>query len=144
MASWLFRSLLGCSLLFLTALPVTAANLDFGELYIPGVLGSRFSPQVLEAKGGTVSILGYMAPPLRVKGTFFVLTKEPVSLCPFCQTDADWPADIIVIYLKKAQVFLPNGNPIIVTGRLQVGSFTDPDTGFVSQLRLVDATFQDN
>ncbi len=134
-------ALLMLFVLFLAPL-VAADNLDFSELYIQGVLGSKFSPQVLAAKGHSVSISGYMAPPLRVKGNFFVLTKQPVSLCPFCQSDADWPADIIVIYLEKSQVFLPNGSPIIVTGKLQVGSYTDPDTGFVSQLRLVGASYQ--
>ena len=30
------------------------------------------------------------------------LTREPMALCPFCQSDADWPADIVVVHLKRA------------------------------------------
>jgi len=33
------------------------------------------------------------------------------------------------------------GEPVVVSGRLEVGSWTDPQTGFVSQIRVVDATF---
>jgi len=30
----------------------------------------------------------------------------------------------------------------MVTGRLEVGSWTDPETGFVSQIRLRDAYYR--
>ena len=43
---------------------------------------------------------GYMAPPLKPESRFFVLTREPLALCPFCQSDAEWPADIVVVYLE--------------------------------------------
>ena len=67
------------------------------------------------------------------------MTKEPVSLCPFCQSDAEWPADIVVVYLRKGTGLTSNQDPVEVTGTLEVGSKTDPRTGFVSLLRIVDA-----
>ena len=82
---------------------------------------------------------GYMAPPLKPEADFFVMTKEPVSLCPFCQSDADWPLDIVVVYLQEGTALTSNLEPIEVAGTLEVGSKTDPRTGFVSLLRIVDA-----
>lgn len=121
----------------------SAADLDFAEFYTEGVLGLSFSPKVKALEGKTVSVVGYMAPPLKARGTFFVLTKQPVSLCPYCNSDADWPADIIVVYLKATETFRQRNRPLVVTGRLEVGSHTDPDTGFVSLLRLSEAAYKD-
>jgi len=78
-------------------------------------------------------------PPLKPEADFFVMTKEPVSLCPFCQSDAEWPADIVVVYLRKGTSLTSNQDPVEVIGTLEVGSKTDPRTGFVSLLRIVDA-----
>jgi hypothetical protein len=68
-----------------------------------------------------------------------VLTARPASLCPFCQSDADWPPDIVVVYLSRTRLMQPDGTQLTVEGRLEVGSWTDPATGFVSQLRLREA-----
>jgi hypothetical protein len=119
------------------------AALTFQELYkSAGVLGLQFSDRLLALRGKPVSMRGYMAPPLKPEADFFVMTKEPVSLCPFCQSDADWPADIVVVYLKRDMAFTTNTDRIEVTGVLEVGSRTDPKTGFVSLLRLVQAHFR--
>jgi len=120
-----------------------AETLAFGEMYTQGVLGLKFTPKLVGLAGKTVAVVGSMAPPLRADGNFFVLTKNPVSLCPFCQSDADWPADILVIYLKESVTFAQRNRPLVVTGRLELGSKTDPVTGFVSLVRLVDAEFRD-
>ena len=84
---------------------------------------------------------GFMAPPLKAEARFFVLTQIPMSLCPFCSSDADWPDNIVVIYLGRAQTFEQANRLIEVSGRLEVGSWTDPETGFVSLVRIVDAGF---
>ena len=133
-------------LLFLFAAAVeahAAESLSFEELYIKGVLGFSFSPRTKALAGKSAQVTGFMAPPLRVEGRFFVLTKAPVSLCPFCNSDADWPMDILVVYLKSEQTFVQLNRPLLVTGRLELGSFTDSDTGFVSQARLMDATYKE-
>jgi hypothetical protein len=115
-------------------------RLAFSELYKSiGVLGLQFSDKVNGLKGKSVTMRGYMAPPLKPEADFFVMTREPVSLCPFCQTDADWPTDIVVVYLGKGSSLTRNTDPIEVTGTLEVGSVTDQKTGFVSLLRVVDA-----
>ena len=102
-------------------------------------MGLRFSDRVKAMAGQQAVMTGFMAPPLKADGTFFVLTREPMSLCPFCSTDAEWPPDIVVAYLKAEVAPSRFDAPIEVVGRLEIGSWTDPETGFVSQLRLQDA-----
>jgi hypothetical protein len=127
------------------AVPAAAGtdSLRFDDLYEgSGVLGLRFAPPLLAARGRSVQMRGYMAPPLKAESQFFVLTREPVSICPFCSSDADWPTDIVVVYLRDPARPIRFSDEIAVTGTMEVGSWTDPDTGFVSQIRLVDAAFR--
>jgi len=120
-----------------------ASGLGFGELYISrGALGLDFSEKVNALNGKLVAVKGFMAPPLKAEASFFVLTREPVSLCPFCDSDKDWPADILVVYLGRDQAFVQNNQTIEVTGRLEVGVKVDPETRFLSRLRLVEARFR--
>ena len=131
--------------LLLPARPGQAADatLAFGELYGKvSVLGLTFSDKVRTLDGRPVGMRGFMAPPLKAEAKFFVLTEIPMSICPFCSSDADWPDNIVVVYLDAAQTFVQANAPIEARGRLQVGSWTDPETGFVSLLRLVDASFR--
>src|SRR5215470_11149823 len=80
------------------------ATLGFDELYRGmGVEGLKFSERLLSLRGTAVEMKGYMAPPLKAESKFFVLTREPMAVCPFCQSDADWPVDIVVIYLRRPQ-----------------------------------------
>lgn len=119
------------------------AELSFDELYSGGgVLGLQFSDKVKALAGQRVTIKGFMAPPLKAEAAFFVLTREPVALCPFCQSDADWPDNILVVYLSSSQSFVQNNATIEVEGVLENGSHRDGDTGFISQLRLRDARFR--
>ena len=119
------------------------ASLQFDQLYKSfGVRGYEFSDVLLGLKGRQVAMRGYMAPPLKPESRFFVLTGQPLALCPFCQSDADWPADIVVVYLRNVSAMVGGGDRVTVNGRLEVGSWTDPETGFVSQVRIVDAGFR--
>ena len=119
------------------------SSLSFAELYKSrSVLGMAFADRVVRLAGQPVGIAGYMAPPLKPESKFFVLTRTPVSVCPFCSSDADWPADIVVVYLKNSTGFLQDGSAVSVSGILELGSKTDSETGFVSQLRLMNAAVQ--
>ena len=139
------RALLGVAVVLTptAAQALDLASLQFDQLYKSfGVRGYQFSDTLLDLKGKPVVMRGYMAPPLKPESRFFVLTGQPLALCPFCQSDADWPADIVVIYLNSPAPMIAGGEPVVVSGRLEVGSWTDPETGFVSQIRIVDATFR--
>jgi hypothetical protein len=117
-------------------------RLQFTDLYAgSGPLGLTFSATALRLRGRPVVMQGFMAPPLKADATFLVLTARPVSLCPFCQSDADWPHDIVVVYLAKGEEIERRASSqlIDVSGTLELGSKTDSETGFVSQVRLTDA-----
>ena len=91
--------------------------------------------------GERIVVDGFMAPPLKAEADFFVLTKMPMAVCPFCETSADWPDDIVAVYTKRTVRVMPFNVGIAVRGVLEYGEKRDPDTGFVSMLRLADATY---
>ncbi|WP_040959275.1 hypothetical protein [Sinorhizobium fredii] len=137
-------AMIGLSPMITLAKPALAAptRLSFDDLYGKiSVLGLEFSDKVKSLDGRDVEMSGFMAPPLKAEAKFFVLTEIPMSICPFCSTDADWPDNIAVVYLDEAQTFVQAGVRIDVTGKLEVGSRTDPETGFLSRLRLRGATY---
>jgi hypothetical protein len=114
--------------------------LTFKSLYQSvGVLGVVYSDQAKALQGREVRMRGFMAPPLKPESKFFVLTREPVAVCPFCSSDAEWPVDIVVIYLRDTLAPTNFSRRIEVSGTLEMGSWTDPQSGFVSQVRIVDA-----
>lgn len=134
------RAFLYLPLLALPHVAWAAEALSFDSLYKSiGVLGVKYSDRAVALKGRQVRMRGYMAPPLKPESKFFVLTREPVSVCPFCASDADWPVDIVVIYLKGALAPVNFSQRIEVEGTLEMGSWTDPHTWFVSQVRIIDA-----
>jgi hypothetical protein len=117
-----------------------AAYLDFSEMYAgASAEGLVFSDKLNELNGSSVTMTGYMAPPLKPSIDFFVLTETPMSVCPFCSTDADWPYNIVVVYVDGSVEALPYDQEVSVTGTLDVGSYVDNDTGFVSQVRLLSS-----
>jgi hypothetical protein len=133
----------GAAALWLRRPAYAGASLAFSELYSGnGILGLQFSDKLRALAGQRVDVAGFMAPPLKAEASFFVLTREPVSLCPFCNSDADWPSDIIVVFLKDELTFVQNNAPILASGRLELGSQLDKLTGFVSQIRLVEAEYR--
>ncbi|MCD1637004.1 hypothetical protein K7H91_24965 [Martelella mediterranea] len=131
---------LGLGLAFRPAF--AADELSFDDLYGSfSPLGLKFSDKVKQLTGEKVSIRGFMAPPLKAEAKFFVLSEIPMALCPFCSSDADWPDNIMVVYLDRKQTFTQPNQMIEVTGTLESGSWVDPETGFVSQLRLRGARY---
>ncbi|WP_334175248.1 hypothetical protein [Pseudoxanthobacter sp.] len=139
-----FLALGGLGLVLAGGGPVQAAlpRLGFDELYGKvSVLGLTLSDKLKALTGQPVAMRGFMAPPLKAEAKFFVLSSTPLSICPFCSSDADWPEDIVVVYLSEKQTFVQYNAPIDVEGTLEVGSWTDPETGFVSLIRLTAARF---
>jgi hypothetical protein len=118
-------------------------QLTFDSLYKSvGVLGIVYSDQANALKNKEVRMRGYMAPPLKPESKFFVMTREPVAVCPFCSSDAQWPVDIVAIYLRDTLAPVNFSRRIEVSGILEMGSWTDPQSGFVSQVRIVEAKVQ--
>lgn len=115
----------------------STTELRFDDLYSSvSSRGVTLSDKLRSNEGCSVSIVGFMAPPLTPTINFFVLTREPMSICPFCGSDADWPTDIVVVKLDNPVNTLPFDSPIRVTGTLELGSEVDAETGFVSLVRI--------
>ncbi|XUY26770.1 hypothetical protein RMR21_014590 [Agrobacterium sp. rho-8.1] len=118
------------------------STLTFDEMYGKvGVLGLEFSDKLKQLSGQDIRMKGFMAPPLKAEAAFFVLTEIPMALCPFCSSDSDWPDNIVVVYLSEKQTFVQPSTTIEVRGVLEYGSWTDPETGFVSLVRIRDAEY---
>ncbi|WP_337510347.1 hypothetical protein [Acidaminococcus intestini] len=125
------------------ALEANAASLDFSEMYSGASSeGLVFSDTLNSLNGSEVTMTGFMAPPLKPSINFFVLTETPMAVCPFCSTDADWPYNMFVVYVNGSVDALPYDQEVTVTGTLDLGSYMDGDTGFVSQVRLLEATVE--
>lgn len=125
------------------ALPARAATtvpgLKFRELY---VRGNELTQKARELEGQPVSMVGYMAPPLKPEIDFFVLTKLPMSTCPFCESEAQWPDDLVLALSKEPVSVARYTDLIRVTGRFETGFKTDAETGFVSFVRLLDVGYE--
>lgn len=125
---------------FLTKLvaPGKPSVLKFQDLYSSvTVRGVNVSDKVKNLHNTKVEMTGYMAPPLTPNVSFFVLSKVALSVCPFCSSDADWPIDIVVVFMPDGKTITPTEHPVKVTGTLSVGSQTDKETGFVSLIRIM-------
>ena len=70
-------------------------TLKFRELY---VRGNDLTDKAKSLEGAEVEMIGYMAPPLKPEIDFFVLTKLPMSTCPFCESEAQWPDDLVLAH----------------------------------------------
>ena len=98
-----------------------------------------FSELARSLENGPIVVDGFMAPPLQANSTFFVMTKMPMSQCPFCETTVQWPDDILAIYTQRIYDVVPFNVPIRVSGVLRLTDFIDPDTGFVSRVQVTEA-----
>ena len=103
--------------------------------------GGRFSPLATRLAGQLVKLRGYMAPPLKAEASFFVLTRIPMAVCPFCDSEASWPDDLVVAEARKAFIPTSFNDLIAVKGRLEIGGKIDPGTGFASRVRVADAVW---
>lgn len=113
-------------------------ELLFSEMYSGGgPRGLILSDKLKSLDGKRMDMTGFMAPPLKPALDFFVLTRVPLALCPFCASDAEWPEDIVFVRMPPDQFIKPTSARVKVTGRLEVGNKTDEATGFVSLVRII-------
>lgn len=104
--------------------------------------GDDYSEAARTFNGREVTLNGFMAPPLKPNAKFFVLGTQPMAVCPFCDSSATWPTNIVLIYTHDPLKLVNWDEPITVTGKLDLGVQTDQDTGFVSKVRMLDATYR--
>ncbi len=97
--------------------------------------GLILSDKLVSLDGQLVAMQGYMAPPLKAELDFFVLTRIRLEFCPFCTSAADWPNDLVLVYMNGAPTQVTT-RPIRLVGRLEVGQLVDPETGMFSLVRI--------
>ncbi len=134
----------GMALTAAAMLPVSRAwaetpVLKFRELY---VRGNELTDKAKGLEGLQVRMVGYMAPPLKPEIDFFVLTKLPMSVCPFCETEAQWPEDIVLAKTSGPVEAVRYTELIRVKGMFETGFKTDEETGFVSFVRLMGVRYE--
>ena len=64
-----------------------------------------------------------------------------MAVCPFCDTELDWPSNIALVRTPEQVEFVPFNRRISVEGVLETGFAKDAETGFVSFIRLIDAAY---
>jgi hypothetical protein len=136
----LLRSALAAPLVIASPAALADSPFRIRDLYI----GRDMSPFARQQDGNRLTLTGYMAPPLKAASGFFVLTNIPMSVCPFCETEAEWPNTVLAVYTKRTVDPVPFNIRITVRGGLSLGSHRDPDTGFLSLVRLTDATYAES
>lgn len=129
----------GATLLALSRPASAATELAFADLYESDAV---LSNKTLASSGTDVTMVGYMAPPLKAEASFFVLTSMPMAVCPFCETEAQWPDNIVLVLTGQPVEAVSFNRPIRVRGTLETGFVKDEGTGFVSLIRLVDARYE--
>ena len=117
----------------------SAPTLKFRELYSRG---TDLTDKARSLEGKPVEMIGYMAPPLKPEIDFFVLTKLPMSTCPFCESEAQWPDDLVLALTAEPVSVVRYTDLIRVKGRFETGFKKDVDTGFVSFVRLLDVSYE--
>jgi hypothetical protein len=115
-----------------------AERMTFAEMWSDG---AEFSDRTRTLAGQTVEMRGYMAPPLKPRIDWFVLTGTPTATCPFCDSEAAWPDDIVLVVPSRPVVALAYNKLIGVSGLLDIGTRTDEKTGFVSRVRLLETSY---
>ncbi len=128
----------------LTLLPVTAWSQEAGPIRLRDLYNKdmSFSELALSREGQRIEVDGFMAPPLKAESTFFVLTKMPMAVCPFCEPGQTWPDDILAVYARRTVDVIPFNVPLRAGGVLELGDHVDPELGFYSRVRLVEATYE--
>ena len=92
-----------------------ADRVTFADLWSEG---AEFSDRAKSLAGKTVEMRGYMAPPLKPEVEFYVLTSTPMATCPFCDSSATWPQDIVLVMLARPLKAQSNARPVSVSGVL--------------------------
>lgn len=126
-------------LLFALSLFGEEKLLKMRELYNKDL---SFSNLAKSLENKYITVEGFMAPPLKAESKFFVLTKKPLAVCPFCETEAEWPDDIIAVFTKRTVKIRPFNEKIKVKGVLKLGTHTEKETGFLSRVRIENAIYE--
>lgn len=125
--------------LALAACALTACGSGSAE---PTALSFRDSASIdtiSALKGKPVVITGYMATLSPLDGSYIYLMNLPYQSCPFCVPNTQQLANTMAVYAPKNQKFTYTDRPVRITGRMELGDFSD-EYGYTYNYRLVDAS----
>ena len=117
------------------------APLEFGTFHARVVQGGiDYAEVLLAAQGELVALEGFMAPPLKPRVEWFMLTRYPMQTCPYCSDGADWPPDVVLVIVQDGRRLdaRPHTDRLRIVGRLELGLESDVEAG-ISLIRIVDA-----
>lgn len=117
------------------ALAQAPSDLTFGELWTETADGLTFSEMAQALEGKTVRMLGYAAPQLKADPPYMIASNRQLAVCPFCESEAEVPPDIVFIKLPP-RFDQPHFGGYEIIGTLELGVETDPESGFVSLVRI--------
>ena len=92
-------------------------------------------------KGKPVTLTGYMATLSPLSGEYIYLMNLPFQSCPFCVPNTQQLANTMAVYAAKGTKFEFTDRPVRITGKIELGSFTD-EYGYEYNYRIVDAKYE--
>ena len=110
-----------------------AAKLSFAE--------SASLDTLKKLDGKSVTLTGYMATLSPLSGDYIYLMNLPYQSCPFCVPNTQQLANTMAVYAAKGSAFDYTDRPVQITGRLELGDFTD-EYGYTYNYRIVDAKYE--
>ena len=97
------------------------------------------SLEVLRSLNGKiVTLTGYMATLSPLSGEYIYLMNLPYQSCPFCVPNTQQLANTMAVYAARGQTFTYTDRPVEITGRLELGDYTD-EYGYTYNYRIADA-----
>ena len=134
---WIFIAVLALAVMGLSGCgggkSAEAQKLSFAE---------SVSLQAIEALDGKpVTITGYMATLSPLGGDYIYLMNLPYQSCPFCVPNTQQLANTMAVYAAKGTKFEYTDRPVKITGRMELGDFTD-EYGYTYNYRIADARYE--
>ena len=96
---------------------------------------------IQQLKGKRVTITGYMATLSPLSGEYIYLMNLPYQSCPCCMPNTQQLANTMAVYAPKGQKFTYTDRPVRITGKLELGDFSD-EYGYTYNYRVVDASYE--
>ena len=127
--------------LALAALALTGCGSGSAEAQKLSFAESASLDTIRALKGKTVTLTGYMATLSPLSGEYIYLMNLPYQSCPFCVPNTQQLANTMAVYAAKGQKFNYTDRPVQITGKIELGDFTD-EYGYTYNYRIVDAAYQ--
>ena len=97
--------------------------------------------KITSLNGKAVTLTGYMATLSPLSGEYIYLMNLPYQSCPFCVPNTQQLSNTMAVYAAKGKKFEFTERPVKVTGKIELGDFTD-EYGYTYNYRIVDATYE--